>query len=152
MEIIELVIALAITAIVMAGAIMIPILLKENKELKQKISKLNTQLIEANSKIYSNLEEIRLLKWQITNPPKYKKGEKFGELIITSHELHKPTLSGFLTNAVIGFISFCAGYTSERKKYTDLDMYWQYQLTHTISGAKHQMTELDLTNFISAAK
>lgn len=146
METVQIVIALMSMAIVTSCAILIISLMRVNEKLKQHVKELEKKLSELQKKQYANLEEIKLLTWKLNNPPKYKKGDKFGDLTVKFCCVHKPSLSEFLANALIGFISICAGYKQENKKSTDLDMYWEYHLSHEHHGDNIKMSESQLTN------
>lgn len=100
----------------------------------------------SNSEIKRNalLKEIELLKWQIANPPKYKKGDKIGELIINSYEVYNPEWIDFVLRTAKSFFRSMFGIEKETSKDPSLTRQYIYHLTHTVSGEKVQKRELEL--------
>lgn len=135
-------------ALILMAAFAYEVFLHKNtiRKLEKDIQEYVEKLKQAEIKQYANLEEIRLLKWQIANPAKYKKGDKFGDLEVQFFYVRKPKLSEFLADALIGLISICAGFEREKKKSIDLDLRWEYQLIHAYHGDKIKMSESELTH------
>lgn len=139
----------AAVALLIIAASEIYYLKKDIRELEENNKLLIKRLDRADIKEAGYLDQIKWLRWQIQNPPKYKKGEKFGDLIITSYKLNEPTLWDFIAKGIMGFISICAGSVPEKM---NLNRYYEYELTHTLDGGKKKMSEKELTNFVPAAK
>lgn len=122
-------------------------------ELENKLSETEKKLAESQNKLTANLDEIRWLKWQLDNPPKYKKGDKFGDLIVVSNQLKRATLGNYISHG-IGML-FAALLFHKDKKYIksleenykkDTDTHYEYELTNIITGNKSRLKEFELTN------
>lgn len=114
--------------------------------LNKSIRNLESKLSDSEMKRNSLLKEIELLKWQIANPPKYKKGDKIGELIINSYEVYNPGLLDFIIKGAKTFFGIMFGMEKEIPKNHDeiFKRQYVYHLTHTISGEKVYKRELEL--------
>lgn len=135
-------------------------------QLKKANSILQTQLKQSNEKIRNYefkmagyREQINQLNWQIANPPKYKKGDKFGDLVIISHELYKPGLGDFLATGfstlILSFIfhkdkQFMDSLKETFNKKTTTQ--YVYSLKNTITDKIITKRELELSSITSEKK
>ena len=122
-----------------------------NQKLKSKISELEKQLSDANKKIKEQDNEIKFCKFQIDNPPKYKIGDKVGELIVIERKFSKPELIKMVTDAtvvtlIMMHIARNINTTEKLKEYVakTFNTQWEYELINTTTGEKVKKKEFEL--------
>lgn len=159
MEKAHLILALLSMALFIVGAIVTYSLSTEIKRLRDQLLKANINLFEANAKVYANLEKIKELEWQINHPTKFKKGDKIGDLVVTSYTYHKPGLGElFAKGAATLFLGLFLGRTKEGRDALSKDFeyrsspHYVYEITHTITGNKETKTEAELEAISEAQK
>lgn len=150
---------IALIGLLMAALLLIIVAVIQIHYQKKTIAALKDQLDISEKRLNAKDKEIVDLKWLIANPAKYKKGDKFGDLIVMSCEFYKPGLGHFITSALSTLA--CALLFHKDKKYIDsideefkkkTEAQYMYHLANTVSGEKFYMREIDLTNLIPAEK
>lgn len=123
---------------------------------KQTIKDLQKQLDLSEKTVIARDKKIKDLNWQIDNPPKFRKGNTFGELIIMSYEYYKPGLGHSIVSALSTLAT--ALLFHKDKKYIDslgeefkkkTDPQYIYHCAHTETGEKVTRSELELTTYIT---
>nr|WP_298655639.1 hypothetical protein [uncultured Flavobacterium sp.] len=125
-----------------------------NRKLKTKISELEKQLSDANKKISERDAEIKALKFQIDNPPKYKVGDKVGDFIVTEKKFWTPNLPNIIADGILIIAVYMAIYNSKgkmnddlRKKYAGkIINQWEYEVVNVKTGQKSKKKEFELIN------
>lgn len=119
----------------------------ERRKLRLKIADIEGQLHDAKKETKARDEEIKHLKWQLDNPPKFKKGDKFGDLVVTDRKIKIPSPGSkhILANLWLWQI-FKKGTNREivNKLYHKHIMSWEYELTNTATGDKSTMNQFEL--------
>lgn len=122
-----------------------------NKKLKIKITELEKQVSDANKKAKEYENEIKFLKWQLDNPPKYKIGDKIGELIVVERKINKPELIKMVTDPTVVTLIMLhikrkMNTTEKLKEYVAKKFYtqWEYELVNTNTGEKVKKKEFEL--------
>jgi hypothetical protein len=122
-----------------------------NQKLKNKIAELEKQVSDANKKIKEQEGEIKLLQWKLNNPPKYKVGDKFGDLVVIGRDFNKPSLSNVITDATVVtlmmlHIASKMNTTDKLKEYVakTFNTQWEYELVNINTGKKIKKKELEL--------
>lgn len=137
-------------AIIICDYFLIGNLKKQRQSAWDSYRELSNKYKELEIKRDGLLDQIRDLQWQIDNPPKYKKGDKVGDLIIVSYTFHKPTFTEIIIRGGAKLLAaFFFGDSKElnatRRECKDqLSSHYIYELTHTTSGNKETKTESEL--------
>lgn len=149
---------LLITAIILQY-ISIHRLKKRNNALRKSHIEVCLKLDSSEKKRVKLLDQIRQLEWQLAHPPKFKKGDRIGDFIITSYAYHSPTFSEIIAQgATTLFLGLLFGRTeSGRDALTKnfeskIAAHYRYEITHTINGNKETKTESELEAFSADQK
>lgn len=115
---------------------------KEIAKHKKTIKNLNDKILQAEVYRRKNMNEIKTLKWQLENPPKFKIGDKVGDIEVISSKFCEPTLNDYIAGAAT-FILTLTGYMhpglSQRFSY-----HYEYEVL-LLSGIKGTKTEAELS-------
>lgn len=132
---------------------------KRNNSLRESHIEICNKLGASENKQRKLLDQIRQLEWQLANPPKFKKGDKIGDLIITSYAYHTPSIGEVIGQAVATlFFGVILGRTEEDRNALTKDFksktsaHYLYEVTHTITGHKETKTESELEAFSAEQK
>ena len=71
-----------------------------NQDLKKEVETLKNQLKEKDTQINLLKKEVENLKFEIDNPPKFKVGDRIGDLIIIERKFKVPELIDVLRDQV----------------------------------------------------
>ena len=129
-----------------------------NRKLKNRILELEKQVSDAKIKIKDQETEIKNCKWQLDNPPKYKTGDKIGDLIVVEKKFSKPELKDILGDAiVITWIMLQRMAKKDTKQLAEfvvktVKCQWEYQLLNTTTGEKLLKKELELEMYSAELK
>ncbi len=137
------IIALLLTAIVLFFLY----LKKVFTTMVEKIIDLEKQLQDANNKIILKDIEIKSLIFQLDHPPKYKIGDKVGDLQIIGRKfLHSEFISKILSAAKTLFMMFLFGNSKSTKKseVPTINYQWEYDVLNIKTGEKSKKKESEL--------
>ena len=122
-----------------------------NQKLKNRIKELEMKVADTEAMLKNQLKENQWLKWQLDNPPKYKIGEKIGELIVIGREFNKPELKKIFMDATVVTLILIQiarniNTTDKLKEYAakTFNNQWEYELVNTTTGAKIKKKEFEL--------
>jgi len=109
------------------------------------------KVADTEAMLKNQLKENQWLKWQLDNPPKYKIGEKIGELIVIGREFNKPELKKIFMDATVVTLILIQiarniNTTDKLKEYAakTFNNQWEYELVNTTTGAKIKKKEFEL--------
>jgi len=123
-----------------------------NQNLKQEVETLKTQLKEKDSQINILKKEVENLKFEIANPPKFKIGDRIGDLIIIERKFKVPELIDVLRDQVFMYSLITSAFMripipENMKNYnkTAFVKGYVYELVNVITGEKQTKKESELT-------
>lgn len=131
-----------------------------NKELKLRISELEKKVAETEKMLINQIKENKSLKWKLENPPKYKVGDKIGDLIITERgfmrmDTIKMAFNPTVVNLImLNIVKESCGAKKSLEEYIaqNFDSTWIYELANTVTGEKIKRKEIELMLETATAK
>jgi seryl-tRNA synthetase len=124
-----------------------------NQKLKQEVENLKNQLKEKDTQINLLKKQVENLKFEIENPPKFKVGDKIGNLIVVERKFKVPDISDVLRDHFMMYSIVTSAFmripmpknTQEYSKKT-FEKGYIYDCVNVITGEKSTKKEAELIN------